>query len=82
MSVTQAVKLIPKPFEGNPRQLREFTEGAEAAIEVVPPGKHELILKFIVAKIQGDAKDKLLARVERDTWPQIKGILEENYSEH
>jgi hypothetical protein len=80
MSVTQAVKLIPKPFEGNPRQLREFIEGAEAAIEVVPPEKHELILKFIIAKIQGDAKDKLLARVERNTWPQIKGILEENYS--
>jgi hypothetical protein len=25
------------PFEGNPRQSREFIEGAEAAIEVVPP---------------------------------------------
>jgi hypothetical protein len=76
---TQAVKLIPRPFEGNPKQLREFIEGAEAAIEVTHPRQRELVLKFIVAKIQGDAKDKLLARVERDTWPQIKGILEENY---
>jgi hypothetical protein len=79
MSVTQAIKLIPRPFEGNPRQLREFIEGAEAAIEVTHPEKHELGLKFIIAKIQGDAKDKLLARVERDTWPKIRGILEENY---
>jgi hypothetical protein len=79
MSVIQAVKLIQKPFEGNPRQLREFIEGVEATIEVTPPEKHELLLKFIVAKIQGDAEDKLLARVERGTWPQIKGILEENY---
>jgi hypothetical protein len=76
---TQAVKLIPRPFEGNPRQLREFIEGAEAAIEVTHPRQHGLVLKFIIAKIQGDAKDKLLARAERDTWPQIKRILEENY---
>jgi hypothetical protein len=79
ISATQAVKLIPRPFEGNPKQLREFIEGAEAAIEVTYPEQRALVLKFIFAKIQGDAKDKLLARVERDTWPQIKGILEENY---
>ena len=36
-------------------------------------------LKFVIAKIQGEAKDTLLARVERNTWNQIKGILEENY---
>jgi hypothetical protein len=44
------------------RKLREFIEGAEAAIAVTHPEKREL-LKFIVAKIQADAKDKLLARV-------------------
>jgi hypothetical protein len=79
ISVTQAVKLIPRPSEGNPKQLREFIEVAEAAIAVTHPGKRELLLKFIVAKIQGDAKDKLLAKVGSDTWPQIRGILEENY---
>jgi hypothetical protein len=50
--ITQAVKLIPRPFEGNPNQLREFIEGAETAIEVTSPEKRELVLKFIVAKIQ------------------------------
>ena len=79
ISVTQAVKLIPRPFEGNPKQLREFIEGVESALEVIHPVKQELLLKFVVAKIQGEAKDKLLARVERNTWNQIKGILEENY---
>ena len=79
ISVMQAIKLIPRPFEGNPKQLREFIEGVEAAIEVVHPNKQELLLKFVVAKIQGDAKDKLLARVERNTWRQIRSILEENY---
>jgi hypothetical protein len=79
ISVMQAVKLIPRPFEGNPKQLRESVEGVEAAIGVVHPDKQGLLLKFVVAKIQGDAKDKLLARVERNTWGQIKSILEENY---
>jgi hypothetical protein len=79
ITVAQAVKLIPRSFEENPRQLREFIEGVEAAIEVVRPDQRDLLLKFVVAKIQGDAKDKLLARVERHTWKQIKGILEENY---
>jgi hypothetical protein len=68
ISVMQAVKLIPRPFECNPKQLREFVEGVEAANGVVHPDKKGLLLKFVVAKIQGDAKDKLLARVERNTW--------------
>ena len=79
ISVTQAVKLIPRLFKGNPKQLREFIEGIESALEVIHPAKQELLLKFVVAKIQGEAKDKSLARVVRNTWNQIKGILEENY---
>jgi hypothetical protein len=46
---------------------------------VVHPNKQELLLKFVVAKIQGDAKDKLLARVEGNTWGQIESILEGSY---
>jgi hypothetical protein len=38
-SVVQAVKLIPKSFDGNPKCLREFCEGAEAAMQVVHPLK-------------------------------------------
>jgi hypothetical protein len=80
ISVVQAVKLIPKSFDGNPKCLREFFEGVEAARQVVHPTKHPLLLKFIESKITGEAKDRLLARSERNTWGQIKAILEENYA--
>lgn len=60
--------------------LREFCEGVEAARQVVHPTKHPLLLKFIESKITGEAKDRLLARTERNTWEQIKAILEENYA--
>jgi hypothetical protein len=39
-----------------------------------------LFLKFIESKITGEAKDRLLARSERDTWAQVKASLEENYA--
>jgi hypothetical protein len=64
----------------NPKCLREFCEGVEAARQVVHPTKHPLLLKFIESKITREAKDRLLARTERNTWDQIKVILEENYA--
>jgi hypothetical protein len=79
ISVVQAVKLIPRNFDGNPKQLREFCEEVESARQVVHPTKHPLLLKFIESKITGEAKDRLLARSERHTWAHIKLILE-NYS--
>ena len=80
LSVTQAIKLVPKKFDGNKSELREFIAGVETAFEVVHPNKRHLFLKFIEARITGDAKTKLLARSERTNWEQIKAILEENYS--
>jgi hypothetical protein len=80
ISVVQAVKLIPKNFNGNPKELREFCEGVESARQVVNPTKYPLLLKFIESKITGEAKDRLLARTERNTWEQIRLILEENYA--
>jgi hypothetical protein len=76
----QAVKLIPRNFDGNPRQLREFCESVESVRQVVHPTKQPLLLKFIQSKITGEGKDRLLARSERDTWAQVKSILEENYA--
>lgn len=80
ISVIQAVKLISRNFDGNPRHLREFIEGVEAATEVVHPNKRSLLLKFIESKITGNAKDRLLARTQRETWEQVRAILEENFS--
>jgi hypothetical protein len=47
---------------------------------VVHPARQPLLLKFIESKITGEAKDRLLARTERNTWEQIRAILEENYA--
>jgi len=80
ISVVQAIKLIPVIFNGNPKELRSFIEGVEAAHEVVHPRKHALLLKFIESKITGEAKDKLLARGDRQNWENVRAILEENYS--
>jgi hypothetical protein len=80
ISVVQAVKLIARNFDVNPKDLREFCDGVESARQVVHPNKYPLLLKFIESKITGEAKDRLLARVERQTWEQVKAILEENYA--
>jgi hypothetical protein len=80
ISVPKAVQLIPKPFNGNPLELREFIQNVEATYEVVEPSDYSLLLKFVCAKIGGEAKTKLLSRTHLDTWKQVKAVLEENYS--
>ena len=60
-SVTEAMKLISHPFNGDKRRLREFIENVDVAFELVHPNKHE-ILKFVKTKITGDARSKLMAR--------------------
>jgi len=80
ISVPKAVQLIPKSFNGNPLELREFIQNVEATYEVVDPSDYSLLLKFVCAKIGGEAKTKLLSRTHLDTWEQVKAVLEENYS--
>src|SRR5215469_8807851 len=80
ISVPKAVQLIPKSFNGNPLELREFIQNVEATYEVVEPSDYSLLLKFVCAKIGGEAKTKLLSRTHLDTWGQVKSVLEENYS--
>lgn len=77
--MVQALKLISCPFDGNVKELRSFCEGVEAAFELVHPDKHPILLKFVVSKILGDAKEKILSRSHR-SWEEIKQILEENYA--
>jgi hypothetical protein len=80
ITVPQAIQLIPKPFDGNPIELREFIQNVESTYEVVDPLDHDLLFKFVCAKIAGEAKTKLLARTHLDNWEQAKAVLEENYS--
>jgi hypothetical protein len=35
ITVPQAIQLIPKPFDGNPAELREFIQNVESTYEVV-----------------------------------------------
>jgi hypothetical protein len=79
ISVPKAVQLIPKPFTGNPAELREFIQNVEASYEVVEPSDYHLF-KFVCAKIGGEAKTKLLARTHVDNWEQARAVLKENYS--
>jgi len=48
--------------------------------EVVEPVSYSLLLKFVCAKIGGEAKTKLLARTHMNNWEQAKALLDENYS--
>jgi hypothetical protein len=74
------MQLIPKSFTGNPVELCEFVQNVEAAYEVVEPLNYGLLFRFVCAKIEGEAKAKILARTHVHNWEQAKAVLEENYS--
>lgn len=79
-SISEAMKLIGAPFSGDKSKLKEFIDNVDAAFELVDPVNHGLLLKFIKAKITGEARSKLLVRDLTGTWGQVKAILEENYA--
>ena len=54
-SIGEAMKLIAHPFDGDKRKLREFVENVDVVFELVDPNKHDILLKFIKAKITGYA---------------------------
>ena len=58
-SIGEAVKLIVHPFDCDKRQLREFIENVDVVLELVDPSKHDVLLKFVKAKITGDTRSKL-----------------------
>jgi hypothetical protein len=80
ISVPKAMQLVPKPFTGNPVELRKFIQNVEAKYEVVEPSNYGLLFKFVCARIGGEAKSKYLARTHVGNWEHAKAILEENYS--
>ena len=54
-SISEAMKLIAHHFDGDKRKLREFIENVDVVFELVDPSKHQILLKFVKAKITGDA---------------------------
>jgi len=49
------MKLINQPFDGDKKKLKEFVDNVTTAFELVNPGDHDLLLKFIKTKIIGEA---------------------------
>jgi len=68
------------PFDGDKRKLRELIENVDVVFELVDPSKHDVLLKFVKAKITGDARSKLMVRDLTHSWELVKAILEENYA--
>ena len=50
ISVLKVGQLIPKPFKGNPLELREFIQNVETTYGIVNPSNYCLLLKFMYAK--------------------------------
>ena len=72
--------MISQPFDGDKKKLREFIDNVDVAFELVHPDNHEKLLKFVKAKVTGEARSKLIVRDLTDTWERVKSVLEENYS--
>ena len=79
-SIGEAMKPIAHPFDGEKRKLREFIENVDVVFELVDPSKHDVLLKFVKAKITGDARSKLMVRDLTHSLELVKEILEENYA--
>jgi hypothetical protein len=79
-SISEAMKLVTHPFDGDKRKLREFIENVDVVFELVNPRQHDALLKFVKAKITVDARSELLVRALTHTWGLVKAILEENYA--
>jgi hypothetical protein len=79
-SIGEAMKLIAHLFDGDKRKLKEFIENVDVVFELVDPSKHDILLKFVKAKITGDAQSKLMVQDLTHSWELVKAILEENYA--
>ena len=79
-SIGKAMKLINHHFDGDKKKLREFIENVDVVFELVDPEEHDVLLKFVKAKITGDARSKLMVRGLTHSWELLRAILEENYA--
>jgi hypothetical protein len=69
--IHEAMKLITHPFDGDKRKLREFVENVDTVFDLVDPSRHEVLLKFVKAKITGDAPSKLMVRDQTHRWELV-----------
>lgn len=78
--VSEAMKLIPHTFDGDKNKLREFLDNVDTAFEITHINDHVMLLKFVRAKITGDARSKLMIKSVCNTWGSVKSILEDNFA--
>lgn len=78
--VSEALKLVPYSFDGDKSKLKEFIDNVDTAFEIADPADHDVLLKFVIAKITGDARSKLMIKTLRESWASVKGVLEDNYA--
>jgi hypothetical protein len=67
-SISEEMKLINVPLDGDRRKLKEFIDNVTTALELVRPEQHSLLLKFVKTKITREARSKLLVRELSSTW--------------
>lgn len=80
--VGEAHKLIGSEFDGSrPERLDEFCSNVDSAVRLVEPRKHALFFKYILTKITGNARAKLLVRSDILNWESAKEALIEYYGE-
>jgi myo-inositol catabolism protein IolC len=60
--INETMKLITHPFDDDKRKIREFVENVDTVFDLVDPSRHEVLLKFVMAKISGHARSKLMVR--------------------
>lgn len=74
--------LIGDEFNGTDRtRLREFITNVDSAYRLVNPMEHDLFYNFVLTKIKGEARSKLLVRRDITNWRKVKAALEEYYGE-
>jgi hypothetical protein len=49
--IAETMELIIHLFDSDRRKLEEFTENVDAMFKLVDPSKHDVLLKFLTAKI-------------------------------
>jgi hypothetical protein len=72
--------LIAEPFSGDKRKLKGFCENVEAAFGLIDANKNDLFYKYVRIRITGEAKARLLVRLDADDWASVKAVLKKHYA--
>jgi hypothetical protein len=69
---------VPTPLTAIKKAKR--IENVDVIFELVDPNKNNNLLKFVKAKMTGNARCKLMVRDLTHNWELVRAILKENYA--